>query len=292
MLSLDPNREPVAPKAAATVIVAREHTDRPLELFYVKRHAASGFMGGALVFPGGKLSPADARPGWVALSNGVSERAGRLGSDSSEARAFVVAALRELLEEAAILPVAGPSLDDDRVLALRTALEARVKAGADGAEAFMELCAAEKLVLDSSRLHAFARWVTPLAEQRRYDTRFYLLGLTEAQTGRHDEHETTQSFWASPDDVLQRWERLEVFLAPPTVRVLELLNGTTSIADAARVAAAQSLSPICPFAVLEGEDVVLALPGDPLFPDREAIAEPDAPTRFVMRNGRFLPERA
>jgi 8-oxo-dGTP pyrophosphatase MutT (NUDIX family) len=292
VLSFDPNREPVVPKPAATVIVAREHEKGPLEIFCVKRHAASGFMGGALVFPGGKLSPADARPEWVALSNGVSERVARLGSDANEARAFAIAALRELVEEAAILPVAGAPLDDDRVLAFRAELEARVKGGADGADAFLELCTAEGLMLDSNRLHAFARWVTPLAEQRRYDTRFYLLGLTEAQTGRHDEHETTHSFWATPDDVLERWERLEVFLAPPTVRVLELLSGATSIASAAEVATAQSLSPICPFAVLEGDDVILALPGDPLFNDKEAIAAPGAPTRFVMRNGRFLPERA
>ncbi len=74
--------------------------------------------------------------------------------------------------------------------------------------------------------------------------------------------------------------------------IRDSLLGASSIADAARVAAAQSLSPICPFAVLQGEDVILALPGDPLFPERDAIAEPDAPTRFVMRNGRFLPERA
>lgn len=292
MLSFDPNREPVVPKPAATVIVAREQAGGPLEVFCVKRHAASGFMGGALVFPGGKLSPADARPEWVAMSNGVSARVGSLGSDATEARAFAVAALRELLEEAAILPVAGPHLDDDRVLALRAELEARVKAGADGAEAFVELCQASKLVLDTNRLHAFARWVTPVAEQRRYDTRFYLVGLTEAQSGLHDAHETTESFWATPADVLERWTRHEVFLAPPTVRVLELLLDAPSIARAVEIAGVQSLSPICPFAVLQGEDLILALPGDPLFPEREARAAPDAPTRFVMRNGRFLPERA
>lgn len=292
MLSFDPNREPVAPKPAATVIVAREHTSGPAEVFCVKRHAASGFMGGALVFPGGKLSSADAHPDWLGLSNGVSERVQSLGADADEARAFVVAALRELLEEAAILPVSGPPLDDERVVALRTELEARVKTGADGAEAFRELCQKGKLVLDSNRLHAFARWITPIAEQRRYDTRFYLLGLTEAQTGRHDEHETTEGFWATPADILERWARHEVFLAPPTVRVLELLSGVQSIADAAQIAAKQSLAPICPFVVMQGEDLVLALPGDPLFPEPDARAEPDAPTRFVMRNGRFLPERA
>lgn len=292
MLSFDPNREPVEPKPAATVIVAREHADGPVEVFCVKRHAASGFMGGALVFPGGKLSTADTHPDWLALLNGVSERVESLGANADEARAFVVAALRELLEEAALLPVSGPPLDDERVVALRSALDARVKAGADGAEAFRELCAAGELTLDSNRLHAFARWITPSAEQRRYDTRFYLFGLTEAQTGRHDDHETTESFWATPADILQRWERHEVFLAPPTVRVLELLSGASSIADATRIAAAQSLAPICPFVVMEGEDLILALPGDPLFPERDARAEPDAPTRFVMRNGRFLPERA
>jgi 8-oxo-dGTP pyrophosphatase MutT (NUDIX family) len=292
VLSFDPSREPATPKPASTVIVARQRAGS-LELFFVKRHAASGFMGGALVFPGGKLAAADARTEWLKLSNGVSERAQLLADAEEDARAFTIAALRELLEEAALLPVAGAPLDDPAVLSLRTELTERTKSGEDGAEAFIQLCQKQGLVLDSLRLDAFARWITPKAEPRRYDTRFYLLGLSEAQSGHHDEHETTQSFWATPADVLDRWQRHEVFLAPPTVRVLELVSPANTLAEAAALAAAQSLEPICPFVVIEGENVILALPGDPLFPDPGPVPRDEsAPTRFVMQDGRFLPRRA
>ncbi len=293
MLSFDPSREPATPKPAATVVVVREPRPGKIEVFFVKRHAASGFMGGALVFPGGKLADADARPEWAKSSTGVSARCLELAPTEPEARAFAIAALRELLEEAAILPLRGTALDDAALLSLRDALNARTKEGRDGAEAFYEACMERSLRLDSGRLEAFARWITPAAEPRRYDTRFYLLPLAEAQSGRHDEHETTQSFWATPEDVLARWAKQEVFLAPPTTRVLDLLCPMTTIDEAKELARAQRLEPICPFVVMDKDRVVLALPGDPLFPEpAPAPSDPRAPTRFVMQDGRFLPERA
>ncbi len=285
MLNFDPARVPAVPKDAATVVVVREQSAR-VELFCVERHARSGFLGGAVVFPGGKVDPADHEPAWSELSTALSPRARSFASESRAALGFAVAALRELLEEAAILPVAGDALDDAGALRLRGRLES-----APGT--FAELLRQHGLVADTARLEPLWRWVTPEAEARRYDTRFYLLPAPTGQLGAHDQHETTSSFWATPAALLERWERGEILLIPPTVRTIQLLARAHSVDEALTIAQAQSLEPICPAFMLDGEQAILTLPGDPLHPTpHPAPSDPEAPTRFVMDQGRFVGKRA
>ncbi len=290
MLDFDPEREPVTPKDAATVAVVREAAGS-LEVFCVKRHARSGFLGGAVVFPGGKVDVRDRSEHWQELSTDLGPRARSFADDEETARSFAVAALRELLEEAAILPVEGGELDGEQAIELRSELATRAASGSE-AHAFAELLRERGLKADTSRLEALARWITPAAESRRYDTRFYILPLPGRQHGAHDRHETTDSFWASPDDVLARWERGEIFLAPPTVRTLEVLLPATDIESAVAIARAQRLEPVCPFFAMDGDQAVLALPGDPLYPEPAPAPDGTQPTRFVFEDGRFLPRRA
>ena len=47
--------------AASTVVVMRDAAAGP-EIFMVRRHEQTAFMGGAFVFPGGRVDPAD---GWA-----------------------------------------------------------------------------------------------------------------------------------------------------------------------------------------------------------------------------------
>ena len=279
--TLDPTREVPPARDAATVLVVRDGADR-LEVFCVERHARSGFMGGALVFPGGKVDVADADPAWRAVSTGAAERGVLLaGQSGPDPLTLAVAACRELLEEAALLPVRGGSLGDDELRALRDALRSRAS--------LPDELARRSLLLDTGALVPFGRWVTPEAESRRFDARFYVLEAPRGQAGLHDGHETTTSFWAPPDDVLERSVRGEVLLAPPTVRCLEILSGATSTGDALARAAQQSLLPICPLFVPDAEAPYLALPGDPRHPiDERRI---DGPTRFVLRDGRFVSEQ-
>lgn len=292
MLRLDPTRKAVDPKDAATVVVVRA-TGEGVELFCVKRHSASGFLGGAVVFPGGKVSPADRAPEWARASTTLGARARMVAPDEVSCRAFAVAALRELFEEAGLLPVAGAALDDARVEALRTELAERTRDGSDGSREFLELVEARGLILDAAALEAMSRWITPAAEERRYDTRFYVLAAPAGQSGRHDEHETTSSFWASPAQILAAWQKDEIFLAPPTVRSVQLLAAARSVEDARAIASRQPLEPICPFFAMDGSEAVLALPGDPLYPEAHALpSDPEAPTRFVLQDGRFVPKRA
>ncbi len=130
--------------------------------------------------------------------------------------------------------------------------------------------------------------MTPEAESRRYDARFFLLELPLGQVGRHDEHETTMSFWARPTTVLQRFARGEIFLAPPTTRTLETLTAAPDVRAAFELAAQQSLRPICPHFVPDDVAPFLALPGDPAHAVRERRV--NGPTRFVLRDARFVSE--
>lgn len=286
MLDLEQGRAPVEPSDAATIIVLRDASGGP-EVYCVKRHVRSGFLGGAVVFPGGKLSADDAHPEWTVLTTGLGARAGALAASEASGLAFAVAGLRELFEEAALLTTTTHDLGHEHALALRE------RAGADGSEgALRQLLRLEGLRLDTARLEALARWVTPQAESRRYDTRFYLLPWHGPQVGRPDRHETTEGFWATPAAVLQRWELGEVMLAPPTSHTLALLASARSVTHATDIAAAQSLDPLCPHFAMDGELAVLALPGDPLYPGGGTLDSAAGPTRFVLRDGRFVPERA
>jgi 8-oxo-dGTP pyrophosphatase MutT (NUDIX family) len=284
LLNFDLNREPAAPRDAATVVVIRDG-DAGVETFCVLRHPRSSFLGGAVVFPGGKVDAADAEPAWLDLAADPHPRSIAFVSPSAGARALAIAACRETLEEAGIVPASGAVTDLD---ALRAELVAHPDVGG-GPGALAGALARRGLRLALGALVPFARWITPAAESRRFDARFYLLVLPSGQVGRHDEHETTMSFWGRPRDVLDRFTRGEIFLAPPTTRTLELLAEAGDVAGALALAGEQSLAPICPAFVAE-DPPYLALPGDPSHevPERRIAG----PTRFVLHDGRFVSESA
>jgi 8-oxo-dGTP pyrophosphatase MutT (NUDIX family) len=283
MLDFDPSREGVPPKHAATLVVVREAAPAPgLEVFCVERQRV-GFLGGAIVFPGGKLDPADLEPAWASCTNAPRPTRTAWAEDEAACRALAIAACREALEEAAILPVVGDALDHALLLDWR----ARV---ARKETTLRELLTVAGRTLDLASLLPFARWITPVAESRRYDTRFFLFVADRALTGAHDDHETTASFWERPEEVLRRFVAGELQLAPPTHRTLEVLAGMAGPREAAALADAACLEPICPRLVSRDGAVALVLPGDP----EHEVRTPRCPgkSRYVLRGDRFLPEDA
>ena len=98
--------------------------------------------------------------------------------------------------------------------------------------------------------------------------------------------------WATARELLDRAARGEFFLAPPTLRTLELLAPLRTVDEAIALAERQSLRPICPSFVPGSDDAppALTLPGDPTHPVGERRV--DGPTRFVLRDGRFVSEDA
>jgi 8-oxo-dGTP pyrophosphatase MutT (NUDIX family) len=284
MLDLDPNREGVTPVEAATLILLRNGPAGP-EVFCVERNRKSAFMGGAIVFPGGKLDAGDRNPSWVQRSTPPRTPQSPFGADESTLRALAVAACRETLEEAAILPVEGGTLTHQERLDLRARL-------AGGKDTLLDFLAARGLRLDLARLHPFARWITPVQEARRFDARFFVAEASGAEPGAHDAHETMSSFWARPNDVLSRFAAGELQLAPPTHRTLEMLQGAASPAKLLEHAKLNCLEPICPRLVVHrdaaGETLALTLPGDP---EHEVkTARVPGRSRFVLRRDRWLPE--
>ena len=284
MLDLDLKREVATPRDAATLVLVRDAKGpvRGIEIFCVERNKKSAFMGGAIVFPGGKIDEADRDPRWLALTTPPHPPRSPVADDDAMFRAILVAACRESLEEAAILPVLG-TLAHAELLALRA--EAAIPNAS-----FAGLVEARKICVDLGALRVFARWITPIAEGRRFDTRFVMAAAPLGQPGAHDERETVSSFWARPADVLARFAAGEVQLAPPTHRTLELLSACADSAAALAWCETQSLEPICPRLVPQGDTLALVLPGD---------AEHDVPesrvagtSRFVLHGERWLPGEA
>jgi 8-oxo-dGTP pyrophosphatase MutT (NUDIX family) len=285
VLDLDPAREGVPPKDAATLILVRDASAGGVEVFCVERSKGSKFLGGAIVFPGGKLDDSDRDAVWRELATAPRTPHSPIAPDADTLRALAVAACRETLEEAAILPLVGEPLGDAEAIALRDAIARRETSLAD-------FVRARPAQLDLAALYPFARWVTPTAEARRFDARFYVAAVGAGHRGKHDAHETTATFWARPADVLARFVAGEIQLAPPTHRSLEILARSDSARSVLDATATASLDPVCPRLVphvdAAGETMALTLPGDPEHPSTTPHAV--GRSRYVLRGDRFLPE--
>ena len=278
MLDIDPNRVAVQPRDAATVLLLRDR-EGALEVFMVKRAAQSGFMGGAYVFPGGKLDAADHSAEMLAAARGIDLKKAEFllhePGIGERAVGLFVAAARETAEEAGVLISSDATASDAEQV--RCALEEK--------KSFHAALAAANVVLSLDELVPLARWVTPVVESRRFDARFFLARFPSQQIASHDAYETTEAAWITPSEALARGERSEIQLPPPTLRTLEWLAGFTRV-DAALAAAASRKPPrVCPvFKEIDGEHALL-LPGHPFHPEKEPVIE-GAPS-FVLRDGRW-----
>jgi 8-oxo-dGTP pyrophosphatase MutT (NUDIX family) len=283
---------PILPNAkpAATVVVLRDGPAGP-EVFMVRRHEGTAFMGGAHVFPGGRVDPADgnADPTWC---DGISHATAQLALPPAEAVAYHVAAARELFEEAGVLLARYPggefvslaaAADHDRLKDDR----ARVHEGKTTLRAVIER-EGLRLALDS--LVLFAHWVTPPIDSRQFDTRFFMTRVPADQTPAHDDTETTHSLWARPVDAIGQALAKEIVLPPPTWSTLREIEPFESVKDALAWARARTVVRRMPKAIEQDGRRMLLLPGDPLHPDPGGD-DPPVETRFVLVDKRWRPER-
>ena len=288
MLDLKADRAPVSPKDASTLVLVRPGASGGIEIFCVERNKQRRFMGGAIVFPGGKLDGSDLLAEWTPLT--TPPRLPTRGTvpftvNDAHFRSLAIAGARETLEEAAILHVHDGTVNQEELFTLRKKLETVP-------DALRTFLATRRLRLDLSALHPFARWITPEAESRRFDARFFVAIAPENQPGAHDERETMSSFWGSPAEVLGRYEAGDVQLMPPTHCTVALLAACDSTASALGMAESSNLDPICPRLVqqkdAQGETLALVLPGDPEHDVRESRVP--GKSRYVLRGDRWRPE--
>lgn len=278
MDGIEPGRTPAAPRDAATVIVLRDEP-QGFSVFMVRRHAKSGFMAGAYVFPGGVLDEADATASVLERVQGIdgAEAARRLGEeDATRSLALHVAALRETFEEAGVWLGRAPEA---------AALEAARGRLVRNEIAFEALLTQLDGQLSADALTPLARWITPEVEPRRYDARFFLARAPEAQRAAHDRVEVTAGEWLTPAEALERGGRGEIQLPPPTLRTLENLAPFATTDEVITHAAARRPPLVDPVFRTTTDSWALVLPGDPEHPRAERAL--DGPTRFVLVDGVF-----
>ncbi|MBT2507059.1 NUDIX domain-containing protein [Streptomyces sp. ISL-98] len=254
------------PKRAATVMLLRDGDSGPA-VHMLRRRASMAFAGGAYAYPGGGVDPRDDdhQVGWAGPS--LDAWALRLGVDPASAQAIVCAAVRETYEEAGVL-LAGPTADTvvsdttgDDWEADRQALVARDLSFAD----FLQR---RSLVLRSDLLGAWARWITPEFEPKRYDTWFFVAALPAGQRTRNASTEADRTVWISPAEAAAGYDKGELLMMPPTIATLRALQPYATAADALAGASEQDMTPVLAQARLVGDELVLSWPGHDEFTKR------------------------
>ncbi|MFJ7959463.1 NUDIX hydrolase [Streptomyces sp. NPDC096319] len=250
---------PVAPRRAATVLLLRDGAAGP-DVHMLRRRTSMAFAGGAYAYPGGGVDPRDEQPvRWAGPS--LETWAARLGlDDAAQAQAVVCAAVRETFEEAGVL-LAGET--EDGVVGDTTGEDwERDRAALVARElSFADFLDRRGLVLRSDLLGAWARWITPEFEQRRFDTWFFVAALPPGQRTRDVSGEADRTVWIRPAEAAAGYDRGELTMMPPTISTLRALEPYGTAAEALAAAGEQDLAPVLAQARLEGDELVLSWPG-------------------------------
>lgn len=257
---------PATPKLAASLILLAQDAEERLVTLLLTRTSRASFMPNALVFPGGGLEERDLIGAREALDGG--ERFEAWSAWGFESELFALAqrrcALRECDEEAG--PLLTPALRD-------------------------------------LRLPCVGRWLTPTRLPKRFDTSFWLGVLDVPVEVTPDQAEVVEGAWHAPAEVLDAYQRAELELAPPTIRILADLKALaeeprlrsiweTPTPDrlkalGALLSGAPHPTPICPNLVkrvIENE-LWLCFPGDEAFhdPSRRYHPQPSSPYHRLSR---------
>ncbi|MET3391998.1 8-oxo-dGTP pyrophosphatase MutT (NUDIX family) [Variovorax sp. 1140] len=201
----DASSSPASPRPvrmAATLIVLRD-ANAGLEVLMLRRaEKANDQNSGASVFPGGVIDAHDR--GLHGCCSGLDDRAASERLEVPDGGLdYYAAAIRECFEEAGLLfatdsagrPVTLDGLPPGQLAEMRHAAE-------QGTDALLSLCAQHGWKLAADRLAYFSHWLTPPGMPRRFDTRFFLATMPEAQSVRPDGRETVEHMWLRPADAV------------------------------------------------------------------------------------------
>lgn len=214
-----PPADIAVPRPAATVVLVRDGDAAP-ELLLLRRHRSAGFVPGAYVFPGGRVDDDDADPELV-----------RLLADAPvvPAPAYWLAGIRELFEETGVLlardaagATCADATHDARVAEWREALMS-------GGAALLAVLTALEMRPDIGRMVYCAHWITPVAEPRRYDTRFFLAELPPGCETAIDEREMTDAIWVTAAAAVAAFEHGRLPMVFPTIKTIQRLTGYRTV---------------------------------------------------------------
>lgn len=241
------SKTPVKAKDSASVLIIRDGEQHPrygsLQILMVKRHQKIRFAGGAYVFPGGKLDPADR-----ALEE--QDQRDAAGDISAEFRGLRYAALREVFEETGLVigTKADQAIDETgRALLDKNFRDRFLKKTLTLAQ-FLEESGVR---LDMGECYPFAHWITPEVYPVRFDTRFYLTVAPAGQVPSPDGHEITEVEWMYPMALVEESDGVLMF---PTMMNLKMLGQATSVREALALLARRDIVTVTP-EVVEGDKV-------------------------------------
>jgi 8-oxo-dGTP pyrophosphatase MutT (NUDIX family) len=282
------------PRDSATVVLLRDRPGGLYEFFLMRRHRDQAFMGGAFVFPGGRLDEADKDPALAACTGGLSAAdAGRLlqEPDLPEPTAFglFLAAIRETFEESGVLLARDSS---GRLVDLTDPARATRFAGYrlelhEARLTLVGLAGREGIGYAPDLLIPYSHWITPTIEPRRFDTRFFLARLPEGQAALHDRMELTESRWMTPALALAEHAAGRIVLMPPTLKTIEELQAFSRIGQLFAAARSRRIRTILPEAFRTADGFGVRLPNDAQY-TLDAFRQPPCPgetSRIVMQDG-------
>jgi 8-oxo-dGTP pyrophosphatase MutT (NUDIX family) len=225
------------------------------------------FAAGMFVFPGGSVDARDEElPDAAWAGPPPSQWARPLSCGEPLARSLVCAAVRETFEESGVLLAgAGP---DEVADVSGPEWEAERLALIDRRESLSGLLTRRGLALRADLIRPWAHWITPEIEPRRYDTRFFVAGLPQAQVTRDVGGEADATMWLTPQVAIELHERGELEMLPPTITTLRELAEYTSVTDVLTAAMARDIAPVLPRVVLSGDGNQMEL----LLPHEEGYA--------------------
>lgn len=209
---LHPQREPAAPRPAATVLLLRDGTEG-LEVLMTRRSATASFAPGAYVFPGGGIDADDVQGHAIAA---------RRPTQGDLHLTQAIAAIRESFEELGVL------------LARRadgTPATAADVAALDRHAPFLAQCRARGLELCADQVFVLAHWITDRDLPRRFDVPFLVARMPDGQEPVADEAEQFEPVWVRPADALARHEAGQFFMIFPTIRTLERLKSHATVQE-------------------------------------------------------------
>jgi recombination protein RecT len=210
-LLLHPQRVPVAPLHAATLLLLRDRADGGWEVLMTRRSATASFVPGAYVFPGGGIEAQD-HAAHAAVRSREGMPAGMLTA--------AIAAARESLEEMGVLLACHangqPAMQVD---------VARIDRSAP-LRPQLEQCG---LQLDVRDVWQLAHWTADRNLPKRFAVPFLVARMPEGQTPVADESEQFEPVWVNPQEALDRYQAGQMPMIFPTLRTLERLVQFASV---------------------------------------------------------------
>jgi 8-oxo-dGTP pyrophosphatase MutT (NUDIX family) len=248
---------PPPTRDAATIVLMRDGA-AGLEAYLLRRVPTMAFAAGMHVFPGGRVDPADTTAHARWFGPRPQDWSELLKADAALTHALVCAAVRETFEESGVL-LAGAGTDDIADVS-SAEWEADRLALINHRQSLSGLLDQRGLGLRADLLRPWAHWITPEAESRRYDTRFFVAALPAGQVTRDVGGEADATMWLTPGQALERHGRGELEMLPPTITTLTELGQYATTDEVMAAATDRDIAPVLPKILITGDELEFLLP--------------------------------